>query len=40
MRDFLYSDISQIEPIPNIPDDPGLAIAAGKALCENVLEPI
>jgi hypothetical protein len=40
MRDFLYSDISQIEHIPNIPDDPDLAIAAGKALCENVLEPI
>lgn len=40
MRDFLYSEISQIERIPNIPDDPDLAIAAGKALCENVLEPI
>lgn len=40
MRDFLYSEISQIEKIPNIPDDPDLAIAAGKALCKNVLEPI
>lgn len=40
MRDFLYSEISQIEKIPNIPDDPDLAIAAGRALCENVLEPI
>lgn len=40
MRDFLYSEISQIERIPNIPDNPDLAIAAGKALCENVLEPI
>lgn len=40
MRDFLFSDISQIEQIPNIPDDPDLCIAAGKALCENVLEPI
>ncbi len=40
MRDFLYSEISQIEKIPNIPDDPELAIEAGKALCENVLEPI
>ncbi len=40
MRDFLYSEISQIEHIPNIPDNPDLAIAAGKALCENVLEPI
>ncbi|MEA5418985.1 hypothetical protein VB712_07070 [Spirulina sp. CCNP1310] len=40
MRDFLYSEISQIEGIPNIPDDPKLAIAAGKNLCEKVLEPI
>ena len=40
MRDFLYSEISQIEKISNIPDNPDLAIEAGKALCENVLEPI
>ena len=40
MREFLYSEISQIEGIPNIPDDPELAIAAGKKLCENVLEPL
>jgi len=40
MREFLYSEISQIEGIPNLPDDPELAIAAGKNLCERVLEPI
>lgn len=40
MREFLYSEISQIEGIPNIPDNPELAIAAGKNLCEKVLEPI
>jgi hypothetical protein len=40
MREFLHSEISQIENIPNIPDDPELAIKAGIALCENVLEPI
>ena len=40
MRDFLYSEISQIEGIPNIPDNPDIAIEAGKALCEEVLEPI
>ena len=40
MREFLYSEISQIEGISNIPDDPKLAIAAGKMLCEDVLEPI
>lgn len=40
MREFLYSEISQIEGIPNIPDHPELAIAVGKNLCEKVLEPI
>jgi hypothetical protein len=40
MRDFLYSEISQIERIPNIPDDPDLAIAVGSKLCVEVLEPI
>ncbi|MGK0289683.1 MAG: hypothetical protein ACI86H_001129 [bacterium] len=40
MRDFLYSEISQIEMIPNIPDDPDLAIEAGKQLCLTILEPI
>jgi hypothetical protein len=40
MRDFLHSEISQIEGIPNIPEDPGLAIQAGTNLCEKVLEPI
>jgi hypothetical protein len=40
MRDFLFSEISQIHALPNIPDDPDLAIAAGKALCEALLEPL
>jgi len=40
MRDFLYSEISQIERIANIPDDPDLAIEAGHNICEKVLEPI
>tara|TARA_R110002012_G_scaffold90210_4_gene220686 strand:- start:4160 stop:4801 length:642 start_codon:yes stop_codon:yes gene_type:complete len=40
MRDFLYSEISQIEGIPNVPDNPDVAIEAGTALCEKVLEPI
>ncbi|MBE9181175.1 peptidase M15 [Oculatella sp. LEGE 06141] len=40
MREFLYSEISQVEGIANIPDNPELAIAAGKNLCEKVLEPI
>ena len=40
MRDFLYSEISQIEGIPNIPDFPDKAIEVGRSLCEEVLEPI
>ena len=40
MREFLYSEISQIESIPNIPSNPELAVATGKRLCEEVLEPI
>ena len=40
MRDFLYSEISQIEKIPNIPENPDIAIEVGKKLCLEVLEPI
>ncbi|NIY92027.1 peptidase M15 [Vibrio diazotrophicus] len=40
MRDFLHSEISQIEGIPNIPDYPDIAIQSGSQLCEKVLEPI
>lgn len=40
MRDFLYSEISQIEGIPNIPDFPDRAIEAGRQLCEQLLEPL
>lgn len=40
MRDFLYSEIAQIHGIPNIPDDPDIAIAAGTRLCEELLEPL
>ena len=40
MRDFLYSEIANFYGIPNIPDDPDLAIAAGKRLCEELLEPL
>lgn len=40
MRDFLYSEISNYYGIPNIPDDPSLAIEAGKKLCEEILEPL
>lgn len=40
MRDFLYSEISNFHAIPNIPDDPDLAIEAGRRLCEDLLEPL
>lgn len=40
MRDFLYSEISQIHRLPNIPDNPDLAIKAGSALCQHLLEPL
>jgi hypothetical protein len=40
MRDFLYSEIAAIEGMTNLPDDLDLAIAAGRGLCENLLEPL
>lgn len=40
MRDFLYSEISNFCAIPNLPDDPELAIAAGRRLCTELLEPL
>ena len=40
MREMLYSDIGNFHGIPNIPDDPDLAIAAGSKLCKEILEPL
>ncbi len=40
MREFLYSEISQVEKVANIPDNPDLAIEAGQNLCEKILEPM
>lgn len=40
MRDFLYSEIAVLNGFQNIPDDPDLAIATGKVLCETLLEPL
>jgi len=39
-RDFLYSEIANYYGMPNIPDDPDLAIAAGTRLCVELLEPL
>ena len=40
MRDFLYSEISAVHGIPNVPHDPELAVQAGRGLCGNLLEPL
>jgi hypothetical protein len=40
MRDFLYSEIANVHCMRNLPDDPDLAIEAGKALCSSLLEPL
>jgi hypothetical protein len=40
LRDFLYSEVAQIFRIPNIPDEPDLAIEVGKMLCNELLEPL
>lgn len=40
MRDFLYSEIANFYAIPNIPDDPDLAVWCGQQLAETLLEPL
>jgi hypothetical protein len=40
MRDFLYSEIANIHRFTNLPDDPDLAVEAGRQLCVNLLEPL
>lgn len=40
LRDFLHSEIANYHGVPNIPDDPALAIEAGRRLCEELLEPL
>jgi hypothetical protein len=40
MGDFLYSEIAAIYGMINLPDDPDLAIAAGRGLSEDLLEPL
>lgn len=39
LRDFLFSTESASLGLSNFPERPDLVIAAGRALCENVLEP-
>jgi len=40
MRDFLFSEIAGFYGVPNIPEHPDLAVAAGRRLCEELLEPL
>jgi hypothetical protein len=40
MRDFLYSEISAFHGVPNVPDDPDLAIANGRAFCTALMDPL
>lgn len=40
MREFLYSEIANFYGVPNIPENPDLAIEVGKQLCETLLEPL
>jgi len=40
MRDFLHSEIACLHGMSNLPTHPDIAIAAGRALCTNLLEPL
>ena len=40
MREMLYSEVANFHRIPNMPDKPDLAIAAGMKLCKELLEPL
>jgi hypothetical protein len=40
MRDFLYSEIANLHGLANLPDEPDLAVETGRALCQNLLEPL
>ena len=40
MRDFMHSEVSQVERILNIPRKPDLAIQVGRQHCQTLLEPL
>ncbi len=40
MRDFLYSEIGNFFGRPNIPENPDVAIEAGRRLCAEILDPL
>ena len=40
MREFLYSEIGNFHAVPNIPDDPDLALERGRAFATALLDPL
>jgi hypothetical protein len=40
MRDFLYSEIATMHRLSNVPENPDLAVATGRRLCGELLEPL
>lgn len=39
-RDFLYSEIGSFYGLPNLPENVDLFMAAGRAFCENLADPL
>lgn len=40
MREMLYSEVSNVHGVPNIPDDPELAVEVGRRFASEILEPL
>tara|TARA_R110002094_G_scaffold197841_5_gene170182 strand:+ start:931 stop:1590 length:660 start_codon:yes stop_codon:yes gene_type:complete len=40
MRDFMYSEISGFHGRPNVPENPDLALANGRAFCTTLMDPL
>ena len=40
VRNFLYPEIGNVDRVPNLPEDPELAIAAGTGLATALLDPL
>jgi hypothetical protein len=40
LRNFLNSEIGNFYGVPNLPDDPDLALATGRRLAQDLLEPL
>lgn len=40
LRNFLYSEIGHVDGVPNLPEDPDLAVAAGTGLATELLDPL